>query len=121
MAKLEGKVTVITGGSSGQGLATAKRFVEEGAFVYIFARRQDELDKAVASIGRSVAAVKGDVSNLADLDRLYAKIASEKGRIDILFAAAGVVDTQPLAEMTEESFDRQFSINTRGIGELWRR
>jgi NAD(P)-dependent dehydrogenase (short-subunit alcohol dehydrogenase family) len=88
MAKLEGKVTVITGGSSGQGLATAKRFVEEGAFVYIFARRQDELDKAVASIGRSVAAVKGDVSNLADLDRLYAKIASEKGRIDILFAAA---------------------------------
>jgi NAD(P)-dependent dehydrogenase (short-subunit alcohol dehydrogenase family) len=115
MAKLQGKVTVITGGSSGQGLATAKRFVEEGAFVYIFARRQDELDKAVASIGRSVAAVKGDVSNLADLDRLYAKIASEKGRIDILFAAAGVVDTQPLAEMTEESFDRQFSINTRGL------
>jgi NAD(P)-dependent dehydrogenase (short-subunit alcohol dehydrogenase family) len=115
MAKLQGKVAVITGGSSGQGLAAAKRFVEEGAFVYIFARRQDELDKAVASIGRSVAAMKGDVSNLADLDRFYAKVASEKGRIDILFAAAGVVDTQPLAEMTEESFDRQFAINTRGL------
>ena len=115
MAKLQGKVAVITGGSSGQGLAAAKRFVEEGAFVYIFARRQDELDKAVVSIGRSVAAMKGDVSNLADLDRLYARVASEKGSIDILFATAGVVDTQPLAEMTEESFDRQFAINTRGL------
>jgi NAD(P)-dependent dehydrogenase (short-subunit alcohol dehydrogenase family) len=115
MAKLQGKVAVITGGSSGQGLATTKRFVEEGAFVYIFARRQDELDKAVASIGRNVAAVQGDVSDLADLDRLYARIVSEKGKIDILFAAAGIVDTQPLVEMTEESFDRQFAVNTRGL------
>jgi NAD(P)-dependent dehydrogenase (short-subunit alcohol dehydrogenase family) len=115
MPKLQGKVAVITGGSSGQGLATAKRFVEEGAFVYIFARRQDELDKAADSIGRNVAPVKGDVSNLADLDRLYAKVASEKGKIDIVFAAAGVVDTQPLAEMTEESFDKQFAVNTRGL------
>jgi NAD(P)-dependent dehydrogenase (short-subunit alcohol dehydrogenase family) len=115
MAKLQGKVAVITGGSSGQGLAAAKRFVEEGAFVYIFARRQDELDKAIASIGRSVVAMRGDVSNLADLDRLYAKVASEKGKIDILFAAAGIVDPQPLAEMTEKSFDRQFSVNTRGL------
>jgi NAD(P)-dependent dehydrogenase (short-subunit alcohol dehydrogenase family) len=115
MPKLQGKVAVITGGSSGQGLATANRFVEEGAFVYIFARRLDELDKAADSIGRNVAPVKGDVSNLADLDRLYAKVASEKGKIDIVFAAAGVVDTQPLAEMTEESFDKQFAVNTRGL------
>ena len=108
MPKLEGKVAVITGGSSGQGLATAKRFVEEGAVVYT-------LDKAASPIGRSVAAVQGDVSNLADLDRLYAKIASEKGRIDVIFAAAGIVEPQPLAQMTEESFDRQFAVNTRGL------
>src|SRR6266478_7195677 len=115
MKKLQGKVAVVTGGSSGIGLATAKRFVEEGAFVYITGRRQRELDKAVSLIGRSVAAVQGDVSNLADLDRLYAKVASEKGKIDILFAGAGIVDPQPLAEMTEESFDRQFAVNTRGL------
>jgi NAD(P)-dependent dehydrogenase (short-subunit alcohol dehydrogenase family) len=115
MAKLQGKVAVITGGSSGQGLATAKRFVEEGAFVYITGRRQTELDKAVSQIGRSVAAVPGDVSNLADLDRLYSRVASEKGMIDILFAAAGIVDPQPLVETTEESCDRQFAINTRGL------
>src|SRR5882672_4247046 len=108
MSKLKGKVAVITGGSSGQGLATAKRFVEEGAFVYT-------LDKAVSPIGGRVAAVQGDVSNLADLDRFYAKVAGEKRRIDILFAAAGIVDSQPLAEMTEESFDRQFAVNTRGL------
>ena len=115
MAKLQGKVAVITGGSSGQGLAAAKRFVEEGAFVYITARRQTELDKAVSLIGRNVAAVQCDVSNLADLDRLYAKVASEKGKIDILFAGAGIVDPQPLAETTEESFDKIFAINTRGL------
>jgi NAD(P)-dependent dehydrogenase (short-subunit alcohol dehydrogenase family) len=108
MSKLKGKVAVITGGSSGQGLATAKRFVEEGAFVYT-------LDRAVSPIGDKVTAVQGDVSNLAQLDRFYAKVASEKGRIDILFAAAGIVDPQPLAEMTEESFDRQFAVNTRGL------
>src|SRR5437899_9514970 len=99
MPKLRGKVAVITGGSSGQGLATAKRFVEEGAFVYT-------LDKAASPIAGSVAAVQGDVSNLADLDRFYAKVASEKRRIDILLAAAGIVDSQPLAETTEESFDK---------------
>jgi NAD(P)-dependent dehydrogenase (short-subunit alcohol dehydrogenase family) len=92
MSRLKNKVAVITGGTSGMGLATAKRFVEEGAFVYITGRRQTELDKAVSLIGRSVAAVQGDVSNLADLDRLYAKVASEKGKIDILFAGAGIVD-----------------------------
>src|ERR1700732_1374314 len=115
MAKLKGKVVVITGGGSGRGLATAKRFVEEGAFVYITGRRQTELDKAVSLIGRSVAAVQADVSNVADLDRLYAKVASEKGKIDILFAGAGIVDPQPLAETTEESFDKVFAINTRGL------
>jgi NAD(P)-dependent dehydrogenase (short-subunit alcohol dehydrogenase family) len=108
MSKLKGKVAVITGGSSGQGLATAKRFVEEGAFVYT-------LDKQISPIGGTVSAVLGDVSNLSDLDRFYAKVASEKRRIDILFAAAGIVDPRPLAEMTEESFDRQFAVNTRGL------
>jgi NAD(P)-dependent dehydrogenase (short-subunit alcohol dehydrogenase family) len=115
MSRLQNKVALITGGSSGMGLATAKRFVEEGAFVYITGRRKAELDKAVSLIGRNVAAVRGDVSNLADLDRLYAKIATEKGKIDILFAGAGIVDPQPLAETTEESFDKVFAINTRGL------
>ena len=115
MSRLKNKVAVITGGTSGMGLATARRFVEEGAFVYITGRRQTELDKAVSLIGRSVAAVQGDVSNLADLDRLYAKVAREKGKIDILFAGAGIVDPQPLAETTEESFDKVFAINTRGL------
>src|SRR5207302_1943680 len=115
MPKLQGKVSVVTGGSSGIGLATAKRFVEEGAFVYITGRRQTELDKAVSLIGDSVTAVQADVSNLADLDRLYAKVASEKGKIDILFAGAGIVDPQLLAETTEQSFDKVFAINTRGL------
>src|SRR2546428_2493964 len=115
MPKLQGNAAVVTGGCSGIGLATAKRFVEEGAFVYITGRRQTELDKAVSLIGHSVTAVQGDVSNLADLDRLYAKVASEKGKIDILFAGAGIVDPQPLAETTEERFDKVFAINTRGL------
>lgn len=116
MPKLQGKVAVVTGGSSGMGLATAKRFVEEGAFVYITGRRQTELDKAVLLIGRSVVAVQGDVSDLADLDRLYAKVAREKGKIDIVFAGAGILDhPQPLAETTEESFDKVFAINARGL------
>jgi len=115
MSRLKNKVAVITGGTSGMGLATARRFVEEGAFVYITGRRQTELDKAVSLIGRSVAAVQGDVSNLADLDRLYAKVAREKGKIYILFAGAGIVDPQLLAETTEESFDKVFAINTLGL------
>src|SRR5258707_3500426 len=115
MPNRQGKVALVTGGSSGIGLATAKRFVEEGAFVYITGRRQTELDKAVSLIGRSVATVRGDVSSLADLDRLYARIASEKGKIDILFAGAGIVDPQPLAETTAESFCKPFAINTPGL------
>jgi len=115
MPKLEGKVAVVTGGSSGIGLATAKRFVEEGAFVYITGRRRTELDKAVSEIGRNVTAIQADVSNLADLDRLYARVGEEKDKFDILFAGAGIVDPQPLAETTEESFDKVFSINTRGL------
>jgi NAD(P)-dependent dehydrogenase (short-subunit alcohol dehydrogenase family) len=115
MLKLKGKVALVTGGSSGIGLATAKRFVEEGAFVYITGRRQAELDKAVSLIGGSVTAVQGDVSKFVDLDRLYAKIASEKGKIDILFAGAGTVHPQPLAEVTEESYDKLFAINARGL------
>src|SRR3989442_1267814 len=115
MARLNGKVAVITGGSSGIGLAAAKRFVEEGAYVFITGRRASELEKAKKVIGRNVTSVQGDVSNLADLDRLYAKVASEKGKIDILFAGAGIVDSQPLAETTEESFDKLFAINTRGL------
>jgi NAD(P)-dependent dehydrogenase (short-subunit alcohol dehydrogenase family) len=115
MSRLQNKVAVITGGTSGIGLAVAQRFVAEGAFVYIFGRRQEELDKSVASIGRNVAGVQGDVRKLEDLDRLYAKVGEEKGKFDILFAGAGIVDPQPLAETTEESFDKVFAINTRGL------
>src|SRR5207245_6880720 len=115
MSRLKNKGAVITGGTSGIGLAAAQRFVAEGAFVYIFARRQEKLDKTVASIGRNIAGVQGDVRKLEDLDRLYGKVASEQGKIDILFAGAGIVDPQPLAETTEESFDKVFAINTRGL------
>ncbi len=95
MSSLKGKIAVITGGSSGIGLATAKRFVKEGAYVFITGRRQTELDRAVIEIGSSVAAVKGDVSDLGDLDRLYAEIAAKKGKIDILFANASFVQMVP--------------------------
>jgi NAD(P)-dependent dehydrogenase (short-subunit alcohol dehydrogenase family) len=117
MKKLEGKVAVITGGSSGIGLATAQRFVsEEGAYVFITGRRQSELDAAVKQIGKNnVTGVQGDVSNLADLDRLYATVKEQKGRIDILFANAGVGEFAPLGEISETHFDKTFGINVKGL------
>jgi NAD(P)-dependent dehydrogenase (short-subunit alcohol dehydrogenase family) len=115
MSKLAGKVAVITGGSNGIGFATAEQFVAEGAYVYITGRREKELDEAVTRIGRNVTGVQGDVSNLADLDRLYAQIAKEKGHIDILFANAGIAYHAPLDKITEEQFDLTFNINVRGL------
>jgi NAD(P)-dependent dehydrogenase (short-subunit alcohol dehydrogenase family) len=100
MERLKDKVAVITGGNSGMGLATAQRFVAEGAYVFITGRRQSELDAVVKQIGRNVTGVRGDVSNLADLDRLYAKVKEQKGRIDILFANAGVGEFSPLGTIT---------------------
>ena len=115
MSKLEGKVAVITGGNSGIGLATAQRFVAEGAYVFITGRRQSELDAAVKQIGKSITAVQGDVSNLADLDRLYATVKQQKGHIDILFANAGTGQFAPLAAITEEHFDNIFNANVKGL------
>jgi NAD(P)-dependent dehydrogenase (short-subunit alcohol dehydrogenase family) len=118
MKKLEGKVAVITGGSSGIGLATAQRFVSEGAYVFITGRRQSELDAAIKQIDKNnnnVTGVQGDVSNLTDLDRLYATTKEQKGRIDILFANAGVGELAPLGEITEDHFDKTFSINVKGV------
>jgi NAD(P)-dependent dehydrogenase (short-subunit alcohol dehydrogenase family) len=118
MKKLEGKVAVITGGNSGIGLATAQRFASEGAYVFITGRRQSELDAAVKQISKNnnnVTGVQGDVSNLADLDRLYATVKEQKGHIDILFANAGVGELVPLGEITEAHFDKTFGINVKGL------
>ncbi len=116
MRKLDGKVAVITGGSSGIGLETAKQFVAEGAYVYITGRRKKELDAAVAQVGKNVTGVQGDVANLADLDRLYAQIEREKGRVDIVFANAGIANQiSPLGSITGEQFDLSFNINVRGL------
>src|SRR6202451_3061156 len=115
MTKLEGKVAVITGGNSGIGLATAQRFVAGGAYVFITGRRQSELDAAVKLIGKNVTAVQGDVSNLADLDRLYATVKQQKGRIDILFANAGGGEFAPLGSITEAHYDKTFNINVKGV------
>jgi len=115
MSRLQNKVAVITGGTSGIGLAAAQRFVAEGAFVYIFARRQDELDKTVASIGRNVAIVQGDVRELEDLDRLYAKVASDGRKIDVVVANVGAVNSVKLADVTIESFNHNFDVNARGV------
>jgi len=113
MKKLAGKVAVITGGTTGIGLAAAKLFVSEGAYVFITGRRQKELDKAVKEIGSNVTGVQGDVSNLADLDRLYETVKT-KGRIDIVFANAGVGEFALLEKVTEEHFDKIFDINVKG-------
>jgi NAD(P)-dependent dehydrogenase (short-subunit alcohol dehydrogenase family) len=118
MKTLEGKVAVITGGSSGIGLATAQRFVSDGAYVFITGRRQSELDAAVKQISKNnnnVTGVQGDVSNLADLDRLYATVKEQKGRINILFANAGVGELVPLGAITEAHFDKTFGINVKGL------
>jgi len=115
MAKLEGKIALVTGGNSGIGLATAKRFVNEGAYVFITSRRERELSAAVKEIGSNVTGIQGDVSNLGDLDRLFAQIKREKGRLDIVFANAGVAKYAPLGKITEELYDSIFSINVKGL------
>ena len=112
--RLEGKTAVITGGTEGIGLATAKLFVEEGAYVFITGRRKKELDDAVKAIGSNVSGVQGDIAQLADLDRLYEAVSKVKGRIDILFANAGVGEFVPLGAVTEEHFDKLFNFNVRG-------
>jgi len=114
MGKLDGKVAVVTGGSSGIGFGAAKRLVADGAYVFITGRRKTELDEAVAEIGRNVTGVQGDVSKLADLDRLFATVKGTKGRIDILFANAGIAEAAPLGAITEEQFDRHFGANVKG-------
>ncbi len=114
MGKLDGKVALITGGNSGIGLAAAKRLVADGAYVFITGRRKSELDDAVKQIGRNVTGVQGDVSKLADLDRLFATVKELKGRIDILFANAGIAEGAPLGEISEEQFDRMFGVNVKG-------
>ena len=115
MGKLDGKVALISGGSSGIGLATAKRFVAEGACVFITGRRQAELDAAVKDIGKNIKALKGDVSNLGDLDRILSVIKQDKGRLDIVFANAGVAKYAALGEITEEFYDFHFNINVKGM------
>jgi NAD(P)-dependent dehydrogenase (short-subunit alcohol dehydrogenase family) len=113
--KLAGKVALVTGGSAGIGLGIAKHFAQEGARVLITGRRQSELDKAVASIGGDAAAIQGDASNLADLDRVYATVKAQAGHIDVLAVNAGVYEAAPVGEITEEHFDRAFNTNVRGL------
>ena len=115
MGKLEGKNALITGGNSGIGLATAKQFVNEGAYVFITGRREPELAAAVMEIGGNVTGVQGDVSNLGDLDRLFAQIKREKGKLDIVFANAGVAKFAPFGTITEEHYDSIFDINVKGL------
>src|SRR6202049_1472260 len=114
MNRLDGKIAVVTGGNSGIGLAAAKRFAAEGAEVVIIGRRQEELDKALDVIGPRAMAIQGDISRLDDLDRVFDTVKAAKGRIDVLLANAGLGDTQPIGSITEESFDRIFSVNVKG-------
>ena len=114
MGKLQGKVAIITGATEGIGLATARLFVREGAYVFITGRRQKELDEAVKTIGSNATGVQGDVSNLADLDRLYEAVGKVKGRVDIIFANAGVGEFVPVGKVSEEHFDKIFNINVKG-------
>src|SRR3989449_5094294 len=115
MGKLDGKIALVTGGNSGIGLATAKEFAGEGAYVFITGRRDPELAAAVKEIGSNVTAVQGDVSNLGDLDRLFAQIRREKGKLDVVFANAGVAKYAALGTITEEFFDSIFDINVKGV------
>jgi NAD(P)-dependent dehydrogenase (short-subunit alcohol dehydrogenase family) len=114
LGKLEGKVAVITGGTSGMALASAKLFVEEGAYVFITGRRQDQLNDAIAQIGRNVTGVKADSSNLDDLDNLFDVVKREKGSIDVLYASAGMGEPLPVGQITLEHYEKQFNLNTRG-------
>ncbi|HEY3750040.1 MAG TPA: SDR family oxidoreductase [Pseudonocardiaceae bacterium] len=115
VSKLSGKIAVITGATSGMALAAAKLFVDEGAYVFITGRRKDKLDEAVAAIGRNVTGVQGDAGNLADLDRLVETVAREQGRVDVLYASAGIGALgEPLTAVTEQSFDDVFAVNVRG-------
>ena len=113
--RLAGKTALITGGNSGIGLATAKQFVKEGAYVFITGRREAELAAAIKQVGKNVTGVQGDVSKLEDLDRLFAQIKREKGKLDIVFANAGVATYAPFGKITEEHFDSIFDINVKGL------
>ncbi|MGY3033311.1 NAD(P)-dependent dehydrogenase (short-subunit alcohol dehydrogenase family) [Bradyrhizobium sp. USDA 4354] len=115
MSRLQGKTAVVTGGGTGIGFGAAKRFVDEGAFVYIFGRRQEPLDAALAQLGSSARAVRGSVTDLADLDRLYSAVKAERGGVDVLFANAGTGAFAPLGEITPEHYDQIFDINVRGL------
>jgi NAD(P)-dependent dehydrogenase (short-subunit alcohol dehydrogenase family) len=115
MGKLEGKITLITGGNSGIGLATAKQFVNEGAYVFITGRRESELASAAKEIGKNVTGIQGDVSNLDDLDKLFAQIKQEKGNLNIVFANAGIAAYTPLDKITEEHYDSIFNVNVKGL------
>eukprot|EP00659_Diplonema_papillatum_P001520 gene1520-2301_t len=114
MNRLNGKIAIVTGGNSGIGLASAIRFAAEGAQVVIVGRRQDELDKALVLIGHDAIAIQGDISNLRDLERVFAQIKADKGRVDVLFANAGLGDLEPIGAITEDSFDRTFGVNVKG-------
>ena len=121
--KLAGKIAVITGGSSGIGLATARLFVDEGAYVFITGRRQNELDAAVKKIGRNVTGIQGDVAKLADIDKIYAAVKAQKGKVDIVFANAGIGEFAPFAQITEEpktlivsaAFDKNTYLSARNV------
>lgn len=115
MSRLQGKTAVVTGGGTGIGLGAAKRFVDEGAFVYLFGRRQEPLDAALAQLGSSARAVRGSVTDLSDLDQLYATVKAERGGLDILFANAGTGSFAPLGEITVEHYDQIFDVNVKGL------